>query len=253
MRDVQIRTYLQRLAYTGPVRPDLETLRGLHLAHLRRVAFENLSIHAGQAIVLDEALLYRKIVEQGRGGICYELNGLFAHLLQALGFRVSRLAAQVAGADGRFGPEFDHMALLVHLDEDYLADVGFGDCFELPLRLEEPGWQDQGRKSHRLSHADGYDTLYQQQDRPQGGAAQYRFKGTAHGLQAFAPMCGYHQSSPASHFTQKRICSLAMPEGRVSLSDLHLIVTRQGERVESLLESQQAFAEALREHFGIVL
>ena len=76
--------YLKRINYQGALAPTAETLRALQLAHLRRVPFENLSIHAGEPIVLQEEALFTKIVERRRGGFCYEVNGLFAALLRSL-------------------------------------------------------------------------------------------------------------------------------------------------------------------------
>src|SRR6266436_9958960 len=104
---MDIRAYLQRLSYTGAIAPSAETLRLLQLAHLRAVPFENLSIHSGEPVVLDDRALFEKIVGRRRGGFCYELNGLFAALLRALGFQVTTLSAGVAHAGGGFGPEFD--------------------------------------------------------------------------------------------------------------------------------------------------
>jgi len=73
-----IQAYLQRINYTGPLVPSAETLRLLQVAHLQTVPFENLSIHSGEPIVLDDEALFEKIVRRRRGGFCYELNGLFA-------------------------------------------------------------------------------------------------------------------------------------------------------------------------------
>ncbi|MBT9492101.1 MAG: arylamine N-acetyltransferase [Paucibacter sp.] len=258
---MNIPVYLERIAYRGGLAPDLATLQALQLAHLRSVPFENLSIHAGQSIELEPAVLYRKIVEQGRGGFCYELNGLFALLLEALGFKLSRLSAQVSGSGGSFGPDFDHLCLLVHLERDYLVDVGFGDSFQQPLCLEPATDQLQGERSYRLSpQAEGgyilsARPLNVRPDLVPGEATpQYRFALTPHDLAAFEPMCRYHQSSADSHFTQKRICSLATPEGRVSLSDLRLIESRQGgARTETLLASEAEHAAALQQYFGLML
>src|SRR5262245_13963573 len=77
---LDIERYLQRIHYTGSLTPTIDVLRDLHRAHMFIVPFENLDIHLGRPIVLDEEALYRKIVEQKRGGFCYELNGLFAAL-----------------------------------------------------------------------------------------------------------------------------------------------------------------------------
>src|SRR6185295_18386444 len=94
--------YLKRINYTGPLNPSAETLRNLHLAHLLAVPFENLDIHLGRPIVLEDAALFDKIVERRRGGFCYELNGLFCWLLRELGFEASKLSAGVANTEGGF-------------------------------------------------------------------------------------------------------------------------------------------------------
>src|SRR5688500_12747402 len=136
---MDIDAYLERINYRGPLEPTAETLRGLQVAHLLAVPFENLSIHAGEPIVLDDEALFDKVVARRRGGFCYELNGLFAALLRALGFEVEMLAAAVARSTGEFGRDFDHMTLLVNLKQRWIADVGFGDSFIEPLLLDEPG------------------------------------------------------------------------------------------------------------------
>src|SRR5581483_7566583 len=154
-KPLDIRDYLQRIHYQGSLEPTLQTLQALHETHLLTVPFENLSIHYGQPIILQEALLFNKIVYKHRGGFCYELNGLFARLLQQSGFRVTLLSAEVAGDDGTFSPEFDHLTLLIHSlsDSDWLADVGFGDSFRQPLRfkaeLEQDGADGKTYRLHR--------------------------------------------------------------------------------------------------------
>jgi N-hydroxyarylamine O-acetyltransferase len=256
-------TYLQRINYTGPLTPSTETLHALHVAHLLAVPFENLDIHLGRPIILDEAALYHKIVKQRRGGFCYELNGLFAALLRELGFNVTRLSARVARADGSFGPDFDHMALLVELEQRWLVDVGFGDSFREPLRLDEPGEQVQASGAYRLTSQQTFEvlktskvypawTLWQQDEAGQW-QAQYQFTLQPRHLANYAEMCHYHQSSPESHFTQRRICSLATPEGRVTLSNWHLIITQNGQRREQLLTDRTELTSTLRDYFSVVL
>src|ERR1039457_559684 len=99
-----ISAYFKRVHYTRPPRVSPDTLRGLHLAHLYTVPFENLDIHLGRGLSLDEAALFDKVVTRGRGGFCYELNGLFCALLRDLGFRVTMLSAEVARKSGGFSP-----------------------------------------------------------------------------------------------------------------------------------------------------
>lgn len=193
---------------------------------------------------------------RGPGGavaFCYELNGLFAALLRALDFDVAMLSANAVTAAGAFGPDFDHMTLLVPLAERWLVDVGFGDSFLEPLRLDERGEQVQGRRAYRID-AGGDERLTLLQ-RGEGGewAAQYRFGLEPHVYADYAGMCRHHPMSPASHFTQRRVCSLATPEGRITLSEMRLITTRDGGRQERELAGEREVAAALREHFAIAL
>src|SRR5208282_2537218 len=151
---MDVDVYLKRIRYQAPPvinRPSASLLRSLHRAHLFIVPFENLDIHLGRKIICDEARILHKIVNEHRGGFCYELNGAFAALLRALGFRVTLLSARVAREDGSYGPEFDHLTLRVDLEEPWLADVGFGEGFLEPLRLDSGMEQAQNGRVYRLT------------------------------------------------------------------------------------------------------
>jgi N-hydroxyarylamine O-acetyltransferase len=245
--------YLQRINYTGPLDPSAETLRKLQVAHLRAVPFENLSIHSGELIVLDDHALFEKIVDRRRGGFCYELNGLFAGLLRALGFEVAMLSARVANAAGIFGPDFDHMTLLVTLAERWLVDVGFGDSFLEPLRLDEQREQARSNRVYRIDREHEYLVLLQRSIDHEW-QHQYRFTLKPYHYSDFAEMCRYHQTSPESHFTKERICSRATNEGRITLSGLRFITTAgDGKRQEQILTNPEEYATILRDQFGIVM
>ncbi len=74
-----------------------------------------------------------------------------------------------------------------------------------------------------------------------------------HELSDFTDRCHYYQTSPDSHFTHGRVCSLATPRGRMTLRDLRLMTTIQGTRKEWLLRSDEEYREVLAMLFGIVL
>ncbi len=246
---MDIQKYLERIHYHGSLEPTLQTVRALHEAHLLTVPFENLDIHLGREILLDEVSLWTKIVEHNRGGFCYELNGLFVLLLRALGFQVDMLSAAVANSAGGFGPEFAHLTLMVYLEEEWLADVGFGESFRQPLRIQAALPQPQDGSNYRLER-EGVYWIYQEWDSAWKPA--YRFTFQPHELSDFAAMCHYQQTSPESHFTQKRVCSLAKRSGRITLSDQCLITTIDGERTERLLTDEE-YQTVLAEQFGIIL
>jgi N-hydroxyarylamine O-acetyltransferase len=249
---VDIDAYLKRIDYHGTLDPSAETLRNLHRAHMLRVPFENLDIHNGRPIILDEGRVVAKIVGERRGGFCYELNGAFAALLRALGFDVDMLSAGVARAEGGFSPPFDHLALLVRLEQRWLADVGFGDSFREPLLLDSTEEQVQEDGAYRIAHA-GEHLILERRDDVGSWEPQYRFTLRPYQYEDFEEMCRYHQTSPDSPFTQRRTCSLALPGGRITLTNLRLITTSGSERQERALADDEECAAALREHFGVEL
>ncbi len=250
---MNIEAYLDRINYRGSLEPTAQTLRDLQVAHLLTVPFENLSIHAKEPIVLGDEPLFDKIVVRRRGGFCYELNGLFAALLRALGFKVEMLSARVANAEGDFGPDFDHMVLMVTLEERWLADVGFGDSFREPLLLDYQGEQTQDDDAYRIASHNPHLILSQRRGDGEW-KDQYRFTLQPHAYPDYAGMCHYHQTSPQSHFTRARICTRATPEGRITLSEMRLITTNKDHgRQEQILTSDDEYQAALREHFGIVM
>lgn len=242
--------YRRRIGDDGPTAPSLETLTRLQRAHLRRVPFENLDIPLGQPIVLEPDALFAKIVERRRGGFCYELNGLFAGLLEALGFAPALLAARVYG-DGQPGPEFDHMLLLIDLDGPWIADVGFGDSFVEPLPLG-PDVRRQDFADYRL-RATAAGWVLDQRQHGADWEPQYVFTLSPHPLAAFEPMCEYQQTSPRSGFTRKSVCSRLTRRGRVTIANGRLIMTVDGERDERPVDGPEELQALLREHFGLEL
>jgi N-hydroxyarylamine O-acetyltransferase len=250
MNEQTLGAYLARIGVTRPQAVDAGTLRTLHRAHLMTVPFENLSIHLSEPVSLEPDSLLDKIVTRRRGGFCYELNGAFALLLEALGAAVTLVAARVHG-DAGFGPPLDHLALLVRPADGsgpWLADVGFGSHSVYPLLFGSRDAQDDPAARFLLAGApdDDVDVL-------KDGQPQYRVERRARGLDDFAPTCWWQQTSPESHFTRSTICSLLTADGRVSISGRSLIRTSGGSRAEEQLPDDDAVLAAYRDNFGIIL
>lgn len=138
MNERQLAAYLARIGHGRTVRPDLETLRSLHRAHLETIPFEALDVQLGLVPSLEPAAIFDKLVMQRRGGWCYEMNGLFGRVLEEIGFEVTRVSCGVmrhVGGEERMGT---HLALIVRLDgREWLADVGFGSSLIAPVPLAE--------------------------------------------------------------------------------------------------------------------
>ena len=239
--------YLARIKAARPARPDAGALRELQHRHLLTVPFENLSIHLGEEITLRDDALVGKVVDRHRGGFCYELNGAFAALLTALGYRVTLLAARAVTESG-LGPPFDHLALRVDLAHPWLVDVGFGSFSTYPLRLDQRGDQPDPAGSFRIVERDHGDL-----EVLLAGEGQYRLEARPRALADFAPTCWWHQTSPESHFSRGPVCSRLTETGRVTLSGRQLIETRDGDRQTRTLAGDDEVLAAYRTYFGIAL
>jgi N-hydroxyarylamine O-acetyltransferase len=249
MDERALAAYLQRIGATRPPAADAAALRLLHRAHLLAVPFENLSIHLAEPISLTPHDLLDKIVDRRRGGFCYELNGAFALLLEALGAQVRRVAARVYGENG-LGPPFDHLALIVDLADGsgpWLADVGFGSHSTYPLRLASREVQPDPGGTFTLADTGEADLVVLRDGQP-----QYRVELRERDLADFVPTCWWQQTSPESHFTRSTICSRLTEDGRISISGHTLIRTSGGTRAEQELAGGAVLA-AYRDHFGISL
>jgi len=248
---IDLNQYFKRINYVGSSTPTIDTLRTLHRAHLLSVPFENLDIHLGREIILAEDRIFDKIVGEGRGGFCYEQNGLFCTMLREMGFSVDMLQARVYRDDGSKGIPFGHMALRVRLEDDWLADVGFGASFREPLRLNDESVQDQAEGSYRLMHAEAYVDYFQEVNGE--WMKEFRLYLEPRTLADFAGGCTYQQTSPDSHFTQRRVCSLATESGRITITDNRFIVTENGNRKEEPIGDMDAFNRVLHEEFGFTI
>ncbi|WP_329328828.1 arylamine N-acetyltransferase [Streptomyces luteogriseus] len=266
MNSAQVDAYLRRLGADHPAWPTVDALRELHLRHLRTVPFENLSIHLGEEIVLEEKRLLDKVVGARRGGFCYELNGSFGALLAALGYDVALLAGRVYGDEGRLGIPYDHLALRVRTVDggDWLADVGFGAHSHLPLAFGDRGEQEDPGGTFRIVEAGpdaagvrgGHGTVDAADlDVFRDGRAQYRLEVRPRALGDFVAGAWWHSTSSVSHFTRSLVCSRVTEEGgRITLSGRRLTVTAaDGTREERGLEADEEVLGVYRERFGIEL
>ncbi|MFF3345252.1 arylamine N-acetyltransferase [Streptomyces sp. NPDC002779] len=266
MNSAEVDAYLSRLGVAHPAWPTVDVLRELHLSHLRTVPFENLSIHLGEEIVLEEKRLLDKLIGARRGGFCYELNGAFGALLAALGYEVTLLAGRVYDREGRLGIPYDHLTLRVRTVDggEWLADVGFGAHSHFPLALEARGEQEDPAGVFRIVEAGpdaagvrGGPRLPEAADLDvvMNGRPVYRLERRPRVLGDFVAGAWWHSASPASHFTQSLVCSRVTEDGgRVTLSGRTFKTTgADGGQEERYLATDEEVLTAYRERFGIEL
>lgn len=249
--EMNVEQYLTRIGVLSEhLEPNDEVMRLLQRRHLSAIPFENLDIHWQRPIVLDVDRFYKKLVLNGRGGFCYELNASFNELLRSLGFQTRLISARVfTGTE--YCAEFDHAAIIVSIGEDeYLADVGFGEFTTEPLRFSLGAEQLDPAGVFVIRRFD--DEYFEVAKREgEGWKSEYIFKDVARDLSEFGEMCDFHQYSPESHFKKGKICSILTENGRRTLTDKKYIVTSDEERTEVTVGSRGEFDEILKREFSI--
>ena len=244
--------YLQRIGLEIiEIKPNLENLKLLQKQHLLNVPFENLDIHWNRKIVLDTDKFYKKVVKNKRGGFCYELNGLFNELLKAIGYKTKIISARVSKETNSFGEEYDHLAILTEIDgKKYLVDVGFGDFIAEPLEFSLDLEQKDANGFYLIRKYDE-DCFEVAKKAEKRWNSEYIFKDLERDLSEFAEMCHYHQTSPKTSFTQRKVCSLMTEKGRKTLTNKKFIETKDRVKIEFDVNSNKEFLEILEREFGI--
>lgn len=248
---MDIEKYLKRFKFSDSIELSIETLRKLQKTHLLNVPFENLDIHNNVPIVLSIDKIFDKIVHQNRGGFCYELNGLFYELLIALGFNAKRVSARVYDQNKGYGKEFDHFAIIVTINNvDYLTDVGFGEFTFEPLALHLGVIQNDER-GHFL--IDNFEDDYLRVNKIESGKStpNYIFKNIKREFLEYEDMCNYHQTSPHSHFTTKRLISLPTESGRITITGEKIKIKELESTTEIVLKNEIEFEKELWDKFKI--
>lgn len=248
---IDIRGYLARLD-VDKEEPSLSFLKKLHFAHIHTIPFENLDIHYNRKIQLDYTKVFDKIVKRRRGGFCYELNGLFYHLLYHLGFDCFITSAQMKREDGSFSPPFDHMVIIVTIDDiKYLVDVGFGEAFSYPKQISKGLVQMDYTTYWRFDLDPDENYLLQFSSNASSYQTKYMFSFEEKQIIQFMEMCEFHQNSDQSPFTQKKLITIKTNDGRVTLTDRKLKVLQLGETIEEPILNEDEFLSKLEQFFAI--
>ena len=252
---MDISDYLRRINCTGIVRSDLATLRELQYNHVFAIPFETLDIHNGIPIILQINLLYQKVIQDNRGGYCYELNILFYHLLGVCGFDVSLIAGRLHHGNNRYGREFEHLALLVTLNgRQWLVDVGYGDFSLAPLTIAPGEIQSDGRNFYRIIDQvvvddQSYFGVAKWNASKQDFKMDYIFTLIPRELSDFEEMNEFHQTSSESHFARSLICTMPTAEGRITLINNKLIRHEHGKRQVKIIHNEDHREKILEKYF----
>lgn len=245
--------YFARIEYRGSTDVSLDTLHGLHEAHVFKIPFENLDIHMGRPIKLDQQALIDKLIYERRGGYCYEMNGLFSLVLETLGFRLDRLFARIMfGANG-IRPRSHQLSLVYLGQERYLADVGYGTrSLIAPLCFEEGYAEQQYSEYFRVVRHDEH--TFALRGLVQGEWQNfYSFTLERYLSVDYIPVNYYTSTSPDSHFTQRRMITMPTTTGRLEMTNEVLKISVGDDVQQVSAENLDEYLALLHNYFGIRL
>jgi len=250
----ELDAYFTRIGYQGPRAPTLSVLHALTAAHARSIPFENLDVLLERPLRLDKDSLFQKLVHERRGGYCFEQNGLFLHVLAALGFQVAPLSARVRWQRPRdFVPPRTHLFIRVELEgESWLTDVGVGGMsLTGAIRLDTEDEQATPHEPRRIVREDG--RLFH----------QARLAGEWHDVCEFTleemppidrEVANWFTSAhPLSHFKNRLLVARAAPDGvRLTvLNDEFTVRQRDGSSDKRHIASPEELLTILRESFDL--
>ena len=249
-QNFDLESYFNRIGFAFPERVDVATLSSMMRQQLFSVPFENIDVQNGKIVSLVPEDIADKILRQRRGGYCYEVNGLFAMALEALGIRYQFVAARPMFYPAR-RPR-THMAIVADIDGfRWLCDLGFGSYgIRVPMRLDVLD----------LEVRQDHDTFMLTKD----GTGEYLLKALVEGVWTnqygfdlsaqewidFVPANHLNSTHPDAIFVQKLLVVLHNPTGRTILvGDMLKMV--DGERIEKRTLSQDAVSDVLRGVFQL--
>lgn len=243
-----LEAYLTRIGFTGEALPNLATLKELHRLHVEAVTFENIDIQLGTPVSRNPRAAFRKIVVQGRGGWCFESNGLFAFMLEAIGFRVQRLAGGVMREKMGEAAIGNHLTLAVKLDRTYLCDVSVGIGLVEPAPLVE-GPFTQGFKRLALERVGG--GWWRLHNHPGAMPPSFDFSLDVRDEALLDAKSRWLENDPCSPFVVNAIAQRHFPDRLESLvGRTHSILSADAERVAEI-QGADEYARLLRGTFQL--
>ncbi|GIO65765.1 arylamine N-acetyltransferase family protein [Paenibacillus cookii] len=246
--------YLNRIGYDGAVEPTAAVLARLQECHIYHVPYENLDIVNGVPLSLKLEDLHDKIVSRRRGGYCFELNALFAWLLEEIGFKVTHYFARFWRDEPNPPPMRRHHVLRVEAEgRPFLCDVGVGGIVPVtPLLLAEGIEQPAGNERYRLDRDPFFGWMLCEWKHGEW-CRLYSFTEEPQLLQDYAMASYWCEHAPESIFTQSAMVFIRTPEGRNTVAGEEFRIFGSGGVESWVPQSAEEYHQALLKHFGIVL
>ena len=250
MNDRQLAAYLERIGHVRKIRPDLEALRSLHRAHVEAIPFEALDVQLGLVPSMEPDAIFDKLVGRRRGGWCYEMNGLFGHALERIGFEVTRASCGVmrhVGGAERMGT---HLALLVRIGGgEWLADAGFGSSLAEPVPLTAASHAHDPFAVGLTETDDGH---WRFSEHSSGESFSFDFRAEPADEALLAAKCKWQATASESNFVLNFVAQKRAGGRHIALRGKVLTERSKDGEIRRELANAEEFADVLAGTFGIV-
>lgn len=253
---MKLDNYLSRIDYHQKPQNNLQTLNELHKKHVFAIPFEDLDIHLKKPLHIEINSLYQKIIIEKRGGFCYELNYLFYNLLKEIGFDCHIVSSRMYDKREKLGPQFDHLSIIVKLEENWLVDVGYGSLFTEPMKIpsEIDDYVYKDREAiYKINQLSESNYALSESRRGYKFKKIYAFETIPRKIEEFYEQIDFKQHSEESYFVKNRICTIPTKEGRITLFNNKFIKTIEGDKEEHTIKNDEEFYQILRDEFKIEL
>lgn len=247
---MDIERYFKYIGINKPTSISFEALKEIHKHHLLRIPFENLDIINGKPLSMNPSFIMTKIIENKRGGICFETNTLLSTILVELGFEVNYVSAKFWNDEKQaWNPDFSHLALVVIIEENtYLADVGVGGGFLEPLLLQHNHEYSDSNGAYRVIEITETTYILQKLEESNWNDLLFISTESKH-LHQFEEQFLYYQTSKETIFTKNKIVNRLTTDGRITLSDHQLKITKNHKVTLTEFETDEEWQKIYKEIF----
>ena len=242
--------YCTRVGIKGPLVPDLATVDRLVAAHIAAIPFENTGVHLDEPMTTSTEAAWEKIVHRRRGGWCYEMNAVFARVLEALGLPVTRHSCGVLRKIGSEEGMGGHLALTTMCEgQRLLVDVGFGSKLVAPLPLREGTRYDAPFTVGLSRTSDGYWRF--QEVGSDAKPIWFDFLDLPADENQLSERCSWQACNPESVFRRKLTAQIRRGDTHFALRNSELTISAVGGVEVRKLDSEDDCRALLSDTFGL--
>ncbi len=253
MKHMNFNKYMERIGFKGNQSISIRCLSELHRKHVMSIPFEAMDVYFRIPIQLELKAIYDKVVVKNRGGYCYELNYLFYALLSHIGFNCYPVSVRIYNEEN-LGPDFDHMSIIVEMEDRWLVDVGYGDLFVEPIKLSAGLIQEDLFKNYKIEKVhSGNFLLTESLKNSNTFIKRYMIDMQPRKIDEFLVQNKVKQKDRDSFFVKNRICTIATQDGRKTILNNEYKRTSSNQIEKMYIDDEKQLLRLLKTEFNIEL